>query len=784
MNTNQLRCSSLNSAVELDNVIMFMPGGVSTITPSQNNKAVTVTVLIDAKSAKAIQLQYETLIEAGKKPYFSIGENSHKSDIAAFRPSRFFWATRKDVTGKMATGVWCEGEWTRAGREAVEGKDFNAFSPTFFVDAVRNDPNRPAQVVCESEANPNMGALVNDPAFVMNSPLCCKNAATEFPTSDEVGSAGVPAISQNKNTGDKMKSKNVSLAELQARKESLETEIGDLSGKTDALSKAKLEGKNFEMESINEKIERIGEQEEVAETKIQLQARREKDADDAVAVMIGNMDVGPQEKERIEAIRKDFIAHPENIAIHARRKSADQRAVAGKMTPGPTRSASATELQAGATYEISGGTLDVPSAFKAYWQLLARNASVKVNKHMSSADRNAAFATKAEMALESANFYNRHLKKNIQDWEHIPMTKLGLIAGCITDKNGALQAGDVTGATTDGVGNPLDPTNTLGTLSGTLVLQRTLPMFAWKYPALMSMFTDFSDTPGLYEQSETTRIVSALATEKYDATADTAGRPKGWTTVSPAVTTDASIKLSDYIGIPIVFGQSALAATTRKLFDEQAFLAIKAIADYFTGMMTKLMTPANFNSFAVVNGTTVKVANPTYVKAAADYSQSDFDNIDAYFTDMKVPEEDRIAFLATAAYAKLRGDMRLVLQYATAGGKTVDGASEFVTEAKLPKLSGFAPYKAPYLPTTNNLVSFFAQKAAIILKSRLPQDFTQALGVMVPGSVTTITDPDTKISVMLVQYVHLTAGYAEWRPEVILGAAVGDKRAGLCGTSA
>ena len=403
---------------------------------------------------------------------------------------------------------------------------------------------------------------------------------------------------------------------------------------------------------------------------------------------------------------------------------------------------------------------------------------------MSSADRNAAFATKAEMALESANFYNRHLKKNIQDWEHIPMTKLGLIAGCITDKNGALQAGDVTGATTDGVGNPLDPTNTLGTLSGTLVLQRTLPMFAWKYPALMSMFTDFSDTPGLYEQSETTRIVSALATEKYDATADTAGRPKGWTTVSPAVTTDASIKLSDYIGIPIVFGQSALAATTRKLFDEQAFLAIKAIADYFTGMMTKLMTPANFNSFAVVNGTTVKVANPTYVKAAADYSQSDFDNIDAYFTDMKVPEEDRNAFLATAAYAKLRGDMRLVLQYATAGGKTVDGASEFVTEAKLPKLSGFAPYKAPYLPTTNNLVSFFAQKAAIILKSRLPQDFTQALGVMVPGSVTTITDPDTKISVMLVQYVHLTAGYAEWRPEVILGAAVGDKRAGLCGTSA
>jgi hypothetical protein len=49
--------------------------------------------------------------------------------------------------------------------------------------------------------------------------------------------------------------------------------------------------------------------------------------------------------------------------------------------------------------------------------------------------------------------------------------------------------------------------------------------------------------------------------------------------------------------------------------------------------------------------------------------------------------------------------------------------------------------------------------------------------------VTTITDPDTMISLMLVQYISLQGGWAEWRPEVILGCAAGDTRAGLVITS-
>ncbi len=83
-------------------------------------------------------------------------------------------------------------------------------------------------------------------------------------------------------------------------------------------------------------------------------------------------------------------------------------------------------------------------------------------------------------------------------------------------------------------------------------------------------------------------------------------------------------------------------------------------------------------------------------------------------------------------------------------------------------------------PSTNGLTGFAFHKAAIVLKQRLPTDFTKALDVMIPGSVTTIVDPESGFSCLLVQYVNLQRGYAEWRNECLLGANVGDKRGGLC----
>ena len=108
---------------------------------------------------------------------------------------------------------------------------------------------------------------------------------------------------------------------------------------------------------------------------------------------------------------------------------------------------------------------------------------------------------------------------------------------------------------------------------------------------------------------------------------------------------------------------------------------------------------------------------------------------------------------------------------------------EIITKGILPELQGFMPMKAPWFPTSGNRVGFAFHKSAAILKTRLPQDFTSAVNAVTPGSVTTVTAPGG-ISVLLVQYVNLQSNYAEWRPEIMLGAAVGQRRAGLVITSA
>ena len=154
----------------LPTVIHYMPAGLHRITPSQGGKPVTVVVEINEVSAERMEEQRVALCAAGNKPFFSV---QHNTQIAAFWPTKFFWDKRIDATGSFVAGVWAEGEWTKAGKEAVEGKNFRTFSPTFFVDKISNDEDSPAEVEANVHAKLNMGALENDPAFEKISPLWC-----------------------------------------------------------------------------------------------------------------------------------------------------------------------------------------------------------------------------------------------------------------------------------------------------------------------------------------------------------------------------------------------------------------------------------------------------------------------------------------------------------------------------------------------------------------------------------------------------------------------------------
>ena len=164
MNEDETQPIECRAAVEISptttNEILFLPIGLHAITPVSGGIGKPIKVKVDQAAAMEINSQFVGLMAKGKRPYFDF---NHEDGPAAFWPTSFIW--------RSGEGVIATGEWSARGKRSVEGKDYRAFSPVFHVDNKRSDP---ATVVCKETADPNMGGLVNNPAF-KDLPLWAKN---------------------------------------------------------------------------------------------------------------------------------------------------------------------------------------------------------------------------------------------------------------------------------------------------------------------------------------------------------------------------------------------------------------------------------------------------------------------------------------------------------------------------------------------------------------------------------------------------------------------------------
>ena len=142
--------------------IMVMPGGTHDIRATQGANAVAVRVQVDRNSAAQLQKALEAHQAASKqRPYFDF---DHEKNAASAWPLAFYWKE------KPAPGVYAKVEWSDSGAAAINGKEYRAFSPSFFVD---DEAANPARV---TGAPLNMGGLVNDPAFREIEPLWAKQS--------------------------------------------------------------------------------------------------------------------------------------------------------------------------------------------------------------------------------------------------------------------------------------------------------------------------------------------------------------------------------------------------------------------------------------------------------------------------------------------------------------------------------------------------------------------------------------------------------------------------------
>ena len=366
---------------------------------------------------------------------------------------------------------------SEAGAAAIRGRNYRAFSPVFYVSA-----SDPAEVICREDAELCMGSFVNAPAFHDIEPLWARDSAMSAMSDMSLrqGTAGVlptpgthngnlQAETRLREVGPAERAPDLSVTKGESSMaEKVETAVA--ANSTQAAEDA-LKARENTITSLEGELEAL---------KAKDAQRRKKDAEAAVATAVRRGAV-PAHDEALKGRWTRLIeGDAENLELLA--ALPDNPALAG---------GSVTRANGAAVTERLEAREGPSRVLRAYGALVGRNAGVQDLTF-------AGFRQKGEVARDMAALYAREIAPRFNDFSDMP-----------------LKAADYA-----------DPAGNLGTLSGTLVAQRTLELFKLSFPAISRIYTDFSDLPAQFRQTEATRIVVTPSVQSYNATADATGRRK------------------------------------------------------------------------------------------------------------------------------------------------------------------------------------------------------------------------------------------------------------------
>lgn len=143
---SELITASFETGIDsLSESIVYLPEGQHEISATVNGKAAKRTVTIDDRILASFADDLQSRQSKNVRPFAGF---DHKAGPASFIPKEFRY--------ESGVGLMLDVEWTQAGKNAVEGKDYSYFSPAFLL---RN--GIPAGLPKHGE----IGSLVNEPAF-------------------------------------------------------------------------------------------------------------------------------------------------------------------------------------------------------------------------------------------------------------------------------------------------------------------------------------------------------------------------------------------------------------------------------------------------------------------------------------------------------------------------------------------------------------------------------------------------------------------------------------------
>jgi phage I-like protein len=301
---------------------------------------------------------------------------------------------------------------------------------------------------------------------------------------------------------------------------------------------------------------------------------------------------------------------------------------------------------------------------------------------------------------------------------------------------------------------PILASNTLGSLAGDLIVQRALTLLKYAFPALTAFSTDFSDASVKFNQDIVSRIRTVPTSANFV--------PGSGYATNNITTTDVPVKIDQHKGVEISFDANELASTDRDLFGEQVEGAHQRIGLDITDTLYALITVANFANESVCAANSfnraaiAELAGELYSRGVSGMNQALLLN-NEYFGQL----QSDAAIVALGSYQR----------------------PELITEYMLPRMAGMQPYHAITLdddPATEgqDLVGFGGTPDSLLVATRVPNDYAAALPGASNGAVSVVTNPDTGISVQLVQYVDHNLAAAYWRVAYMWGVAVGQANSG------
>jgi len=284
--------------------------------------------------------------------------------------------------------------------------------------------------------------------------------------------------------------------------------------------------------------------------------------------------------------------------------------------------------------------------------------------------------------------------------------------------------------------------NTLGTLSSSLILQEALSLVFTKRPMLSMISKDLAPQNAKLNQQIITRVHSIPAVGNF---------PNG---IQNKVDTDVPVTLDQFKHVGYEFTATELNSTDRNLVREAAEPLAVAMANQLVDSVAALWQSAtNY----------VLDATPDYETLV---------KLRKHFIDNGV-QGDRWLAVNAATYASLLQDP-LCNRYYKSGG------NDPIAEGELAGVAGFSRiFEYPATPTANDMIGFAGTKESVILASRIPRDPREVLpNAPANGNIEVITDPTTGFSVLAVESIDVNTLSAKVFMTWIYGVATGRNVAG------